>query len=79
MPTHGHFQYFIYTVHGEFSEWSSWSNCTTSCGGGKRFKTRACNSPSPMYGGNNCIGDVIITEDCNVHFCPGKLVRGFTD
>ncbi|XP_071092368.1 semaphorin-5B-like isoform X1 [Haliotis cracherodii] len=60
--------------------WGAWgaevavTTCTATCGGGQRTyrRTRACDSPAPSPGGQDCVGsatsDVIRT--CNEQLCP---------
>ncbi|XP_040005117.1 semaphorin-5B isoform X1 [Xiphias gladius] len=56
-------------VKGAWSCWSSWSQCSLGCGGGHYQRTRSCNSPAPVNGGDICIG--LHTEEalCNTHTC----------
>ena len=58
-------------VNGGFSQWSKWSICSAKCGKGERTRTRLCDSPAPMYGGADCVGELIQSEVCyaEVH-CP---------
>lgn len=59
-------------IHGNYSEWSDFSSCTLTCGGGKQYRTRTCNNPSPQYGGINCsgLGPKREEVDCNTNPCP---------
>jgi len=50
-------------INGRFSPWSA---CTATCGGGTQG--RNCNSPPPLFGGLNCIGETIQT--CGTSVCP---------
>jgi len=51
------------------TEWSEWSQCSKSCGGGTRTKTRECvNQRDPS--GNPCQVDLDETETCNNNPCP---------
>ncbi|KAK7448538.1 hypothetical protein BaRGS_00040086 [Batillaria attramentaria] len=58
-------------VSGGWGEWAEWSVCSKSCRGGGRTRQRACDSPSPMHGGLECLGEQNQTEFCNVQVCPG--------
>ncbi|XP_062599065.1 uncharacterized protein LOC134260528 [Saccostrea cucullata] len=59
--------------HGEWGEWDTWNSCTVTCGGGTRVRSRECNNPSPLNGGNNCgyPGPYTSTEtiSCNTLDC----------
>ncbi|XP_062517870.1 coadhesin-like [Corticium candelabrum] len=57
-------------VHGHWGEYSSWTNCEVSCGGGRRFRTRECNNPTPICDGNDCSGFGLDTERCSPDSCP---------
>ncbi|CAN7994178.1 unnamed protein product, partial [Ixodes hexagonus] len=57
-------------VHGGWSPWSAWSQCTVSCGGGIRTRSRRCNSPKPALGGKACQGNDVQTDFCNSDTCP---------
>ncbi|KXJ14578.1 Coadhesin [Exaiptasia diaphana] len=58
-------------VDGQYSGWSAWSQCTKSCGGGTRERTRTCTNPSPKNGGKNCkeLGPSEDKGSCNTHAC----------
>lgn len=60
-------------VDGGFSEWTSWDTCSVTCGTGTHTRTRDCNSPTPAYGGADCVGDLLETESCNEGPCPGRI------
>ena len=50
-----------------------WDDCPVSCGGGDHSRTRACDSPAPEYGGDDCTVDGSTdteTERCNEDPCP---------
>ena len=61
-------------VHGAWGEWSPYSGCTHTCAGGRRFRTRECDNPTPKYGGKSCeeiSGESMWYWDtCNNHACP---------
>ncbi|XP_078367511.1 coadhesin-like isoform X2 [Oculina patagonica] len=59
-------------IDGGYSEWEEWSDCSLSCGGGKRSRHRQCTNPVPQHGGKDCkeLGPATETEDCNTNGCP---------
>lgn len=57
-------------VDGNFSAWSDWSQCSASCGGGQKTRTRACNNPPPSKCGKTCLGDKQEAVSCNTQSCP---------
>jgi hypothetical protein len=69
-------------INGGWSQWSSWSVCDKTCDTGVHARTRACNTPAPVNGGNDCSGidGGENTEDrpCNTHtcFCPKCKYEG---
>ena len=50
-------------------QWSEWGECSKSCGGGTRTKTRECINQRDSYG-NPCNQDLVETEKCNENPCP---------
>ena len=56
-------------VNGRWSSWSSWSACSVSCGSGIRNRRRKCNSPPPMYGGEDCYGEKLSVSQCQRRAC----------
>ncbi|XP_076098251.1 SCO-spondin-like [Mytilus galloprovincialis] len=72
---------FSCPIDGSWKLWESWSDCSTTCGGGGRNRTRECNEA--MHGGGDCIGVSSQTESCNTHNCPVDGVwlewAGWTD
>ena len=73
---------FDFSAQGGYSEWSEWSECTKSCGVGKKNRTRNCTNPSPANGGLSCanqgFGDAEETVACMQGLCPSecKLTLG---
>ena len=63
--------YLCHSPDPDSGQWTAWSNCTKSCGGGMRFRTRMC-------GGSGC---TVQRESCNTEDCNpepglnGKIVR----
>ena len=59
-------------VDGGFGSWSSWGSCTTTCGGVKT-RTRPCDSPKPINGGEDCkdLGLSYDKKTCRTS-CPGN-------
>ena len=62
---------FIFPVDGEWADWSLWSGCSASCDSGQLTRQRSCSSPKPANGGNNCSGEAIEQQSCQVMVCPG--------
>jgi len=64
---------------GQWSAWES-SPCTKTCGSdGIQTKTRSCDSPSPMGGGNPCVGSSTETIGCALMPCPKPAVITTTE
>lgn len=58
-------------VNGNFSDWSSWTQCSVTCGGGMKTRTRACNNPPPSNGGLPCdVTKSSQNKKCNENLCP---------
>ncbi|XP_022809965.1 coadhesin-like, partial [Stylophora pistillata] len=57
-------------IDGGYSNWLEWSDCSATCGGGRRARSRKCDNPIPQYDGKNCVGPSLQTEDCNMKDCP---------
>ena len=55
-----------------WGEWSAYGACSVTCGYGKKWKTRSCDSPAPAHGGNDCVGDERLGESCGGNSCPRK-------
>jgi hypothetical protein len=52
------------------SDWGSWTNCTKSCGGGEKKRTRSINV-QPANGGVQC-QSLEETQLCNPQACPSN-------
>ncbi|XP_063682344.1 A disintegrin and metalloproteinase with thrombospondin motifs adt-1-like [Bolinopsis microptera] len=57
-------------VNGDWSTFGIWSRCSKTCGGGNQTRSRNCSNPTPAFGGKDCTGDSIQTQDCNTNPCP---------
>ena len=69
------YDHFLIKVNGEWSPWTSFSECSASCAGGIKTRSRQCNSPAPDPDGRPCDANganetiVCNTEDCPSKFC----------
>lgn len=74
-----HHLWFSTVDDGGFSEWGSWSQCSKTCGDGRRSRRRSCTNPPPSPGGKDCsdLGPDTQYEDCNDGSCPGKRIKIF--
>ena len=62
-------------VDGDFGDWSSYTACSVSCGGGgKKTRTRVCDSPAPAYNGTTCSGKALEETTCVTQHCPGIYI-----
>lgn len=59
-------------INGQWSEWSNWSECSATCGGGVKERTRKCDSPEPQNGGESCQGWGSEFAVCNRQKCNGN-------
>lgn len=62
-------------VDGGWSGWGAWPvKCNTKCGEGTLTRTRMCNNPPPMFGGQRCQGGKNQTRTCSKKkYCTGKM------
>lgn len=63
---------FLFLVNGKWSPWSIFGQCTKTCGGGVKHRSRKCDNPAPANGGKNCRGPSKQSHECNTFPCPGK-------
>lgn len=61
-------------IDGGWSAWSPWSLCSATCGGGVKFRERACDSPKPSGGGADCPGPARVDHACNIESCHGEIL-----
>nr|XP_018673460.1 A disintegrin and metalloproteinase with thrombospondin motifs 18 isoform X1 [Ciona intestinalis] len=61
-------------IDGGWGDYASWSPCTRTCGGGVQHRMRACNNPTPRYGGRHCEGEEKIYKLCNTEPCAPNQV-----
>merc|ERR1712054_3631 len=64
-------------VDGGWSNWGEYSECSVTCGGGTKTKTRACTNPAPANGGAKCEGKSTNSKECKTKPCP--VDGGWTD
>ena len=64
-------------MHGGYTQWAAWSGCSSTCGVGKKKRSRTCSNPVPRNGGKNCdgLGDPTETENCNQQQCPNQGIK----
>jgi len=56
-------------IDGHWSKWSAWSPCLAKCGKGNVKRYRQCDEPSPMFGGQKCVGKNVELNSCWSGFC----------
>ncbi|KAL8580949.1 hypothetical protein ACOMHN_017516 [Nucella lapillus] len=59
-------------VDGGWSAWTDWSHCSVTCGEGKKSRTRICDHPAPLNGGQACAGPSQAFLDC-ASSCPEPM------
>ncbi|XP_063314735.1 A disintegrin and metalloproteinase with thrombospondin motifs 3 isoform X1 [Pelobates fuscus] len=55
---------------GNWGTWTKFGTCSRTCGIGVRFRTRQCNNPMPVNGGQDCPGLNFEYQLCNTEECP---------
>ena len=65
----------MFLVDGQWGDWDEWSDCSRSCGGGTKIRTKLCDNPFPQFGGKECLGPATELSLCNSDRCPGNLLR----
>ena len=61
------------TGYACWSDWSSWTECSKTCGIGRRFRWRTCNVTSLANCSLNCAGDEEQSENCNTGNCRKQI------
>lgn len=62
-------------VHGGWGHWTNFGICSVKCGVGVAMRTRQCDSPPPLSGGEFCVGLRVEYRECDTGLpCP---VDGF--
>ena len=65
-------------VNGGWGNWNAWESCPVTCGGANQTRTRNCDDPTKMHGGDDCTIDGTTsseTQKCNEAPCPGKKTK----
>ncbi|XP_021375993.1 coadhesin-like [Mizuhopecten yessoensis] len=57
-------------INGSWSSWQPWSDCSTTCGGGIKNRTRVCDNPAPEHRGLDCDGHDFESSSCSKVTCP---------
>ena len=65
--------YYNNSADGGWSEFGAWLECSATCEGETKNRTRTCTNPAPAHGGSDCLGESSETQKCNTLDCPGKL------
>ena len=58
-----------FAVDAYWDSWQEWNDCSKSCGNGSQSRTREC--ILGKYGGSNCTGQYLESQNCNTQPCPG--------
>ena len=56
-------------VDGRWTPFGPWSECSATCGGGTKTRSRTCTNPAPSNGGRDCRGQAVRTRRCNRRKC----------
>ena len=56
------------TVDGVWTTWLDWSECSSTCNGGARNRSRTC--VGTMFGGKYCEGHDVDIQICALEACP---------
>ncbi|CAG2223627.1 Tyrosine-protein phosphatase 1,Hemicentin-1,Coadhesin,Tyrosine-protein phosphatase non-receptor type 13,Tyrosine-protein phosphatase non-receptor type 5,Thrombospondin-2,Tyrosine-protein phosphatase non-receptor type 11,Thrombospondin-1,Mucin-like protein,Tyrosine-protein phosphatase corkscrew [Mytilus edulis] len=61
---------YVCPVNGNWGRWNGWTKCSKTCGGGRKYRSRLCNNPSPISGGSYCNGVSRENSSCSSNVCP---------
>ena len=66
----------LYLMSKVDCEWGDWmvGECSKSCGVGIRNRSRT-KIKEDIFGGQPCVGERNVEEDCNLQVCPGNVYR----
>jgi len=53
-------------VKGHWGRWGPWSKCSRTCGQGYKTRSRQCDDPTPLYGGQFCSGTLVQLKPCQL-------------
>ncbi|XP_076434596.1 bone morphogenetic protein 1-like [Babylonia areolata] len=60
---------FSTDTDGGWGVWTDWGQCSSSCGGGRKYRYRKCDSPPPVGKGQPCQGRDREVSTCNLDSC----------
>ena len=67
------FLFTLSSVHGGWSDWLDWETCSATCGtDSERVRRQFCDLPIPQHGGDDCPGDPMQSEQCQLDPCLGE-------
>ena len=61
----------IAVLTGNWLAWSPWTDCTVTCDGGVRARSRECDGGTADL---KCVGDESQNLECEKWRCPGKSI-----
>ncbi|XP_078346432.1 neuropilin-2-like [Oculina patagonica] len=66
-------------INGGYSDWGPYGQCSKTCAGGVKTRTRTCTNPPPGNGGEDCsaLGPDTSSRRCNTQDCP--VNGGYSD
>ena len=67
------FCFVAFIVAGGWTSWSLWGQCSVTCDGGTKERSRSCTDPEPAHRGATCSGEATEKQDCSTSACPGEI------